>query len=168
MAGVCEVGARIGPYDTGIDADFVRGYAAALGSSNPRYLNGSAVPPLAIAARIFPGQLAAMRELVPGWMSATATGGVHGEHDVVYHRPMEPGEPLATFVETHSVRPSKNNVRYATRHLTLDRSEAVVVEQLWTTILFGVTCEPVGPDGPELARSPRRPGPIPWPSGWRR
>jgi acyl dehydratase len=145
---------RIGPFDTCIDGAFVRAYAEATGAE----LVGSSVPPLAIVARIFEAQLAGIDALVPATVGRSATSGVHGEHDVLLHRPIAVGEPLLTFVETYSARPYRDNVRIVFRHLTVDSSERPVAEQLWTTILLGATCEPYGPvppvhSFPEEARS---------------
>lgn len=146
--------ARIGPFDSTIDAAYARGYASAVRAENPRYRDGTAVPPLAIAARIFPGQWAAMDSLVPSALARPPRGGVHGEHDVRFFRPIRVGEPLVTFVERYSARPSKDNARVVTRHLTVDSTEQPVVEQLWTTVLFDTTCEVLGPDTPNHAFPP--------------
>jgi acyl dehydratase len=127
---------RIGPFDTRIDDEFVHGYAAAVGA-----------PVLAIAARIFEAQLAGIEELVPATVSAAS--GIHGEHDVFFHRPIVKGEALATYVETYSARPVKDNVRLVLRHATVDSRERPVAEQFWTTLLLGATCEPYGADPPD-------------------
>jgi acyl dehydratase len=141
--------ARIGPFDTTIDAAYARCYAQALRVDNSRYLDGTAVPPLVLAARIFPGQWAAMDLLVPSALARPAQGGVHASHDVRLLRPIEVGEPLLTYVELHSARPTKNNARVVTRHITLDAAQQPVVEQLWTTLLFDTTCDAAGPDTPD-------------------
>lgn len=144
-----EIGARIGPFDTTIDAEFVRAYASATSSRNPSYLDGTAVPPLAIATRIFEAQLAGFEGLIPAQVRESARGGVHGEHDVVLLRALRPGEPLKTLVVAHSVRPMRSNVRLVLRHVTVDGSDQPVAEQLWTTILIGTTSEAAGPELPE-------------------
>jgi acyl dehydratase len=136
---------RLGPFDTRIDDGFIRRYAEATCGE----FEGSTTPALAIAARIFEAQLASMEALIPPTVRQTATGGVHGEHDVVVHRPVVAGEPLATFVEPYSARPLRDNVRVVFRHLTVDSSQRPVAEQLWTTVLLGATCEPFGPDTPD-------------------
>lgn len=142
---------RIGPFDTTIDADYCERYADAVRSNNSRYRDGSAVPPLAIAAQIFQGQWAAMDSMVPSMLEGRPRGGVHGSHDVRIFRPIRVGEPLVTYVEPHSARPFKDNARVVTRHVTVDVREQPVVEQLWTTVLFSVSCPVVGPDAPDHA-----------------
>lgn len=149
---------RIGPFETTIDASFAAAYAAALRTDNPLYRQGGAVPPLAVAARIFPAQLAAMESLVPSVLDRPPSGGVHGAHDVRLFRPVAAGEPLVTYVERHSARPVKDQARVVTRHITFDARDQPVVEQLWTTVLFGTTCRASGPDAtdhtfPEEARA---------------
>ena len=47
--------------------------------------------------------------LVPAGLEASATGGVHGEHDLVVHRPTAPGESLRTNAELHGTRPAGRN-----------------------------------------------------------
>jgi acyl dehydratase len=135
---------RIGPFDTRIDEAFVHAYAEATCDDS----QGSTPPPLAIATRIFEAQLAGMEALIPGSVRQPATGGVHGEHDVVLYRPVVTGEPLMTFVEPYSARPFRDNVRVVFRHLTVDGSQRPVAEQLWTTVLLGTTCHPYGPVPP--------------------
>ncbi len=151
MVGRLDIGARIGPFETPIDDDYIRAYAEATLDDNPQYSDGSAVPPTAIATRVFESQLAGMEALIPASVREAATGGVHGEHDLVLHRPIMPGEELVTFVEAHSARPFRDNVRIVFRHLTVDSSERPVAEQLWTTVLLGTTCAAEGPDTPDHA-----------------
>jgi acyl dehydratase len=103
----------------------------------------------ALAARIFEAQQEAWQQLVPAAVREAATGGVHGEHDVMLHRPPVAGEQLATYVEAYGARPFKQNVRIACRYLTVDRSGQPVAEQFWTTVLFGTTCPEAGPDVPD-------------------
>jgi acyl dehydratase len=138
---------RVGPFDTNIDDEFVRGYVDATCDQS----DDSTAPALAIAARIFDAQLAAIQALVPARVAASATSGIHGEHDVVIYRPVAIGEPLATFVEAHSARPFRDNVRIVFRHLTVDGDQNPVAEQLWTTVLLGTTCEAYGPNVPDHA-----------------
>ena len=158
MAGPGVVlGPRVGPFDGCLDADLVGAYAAATGDPSPLARAGQAVPPVAVVTQIWDAQTTARAELLPPAMLAAATRGVHGEHDVVLHRPIVPGEPLRTWVEGHSSRPAGRNALITLRYLTVDRTDAPVAEQWWTTVYLDTTCDPVGepPPGhafPELAR----------------
>jgi acyl dehydratase len=78
-------------------------------------------------------------------------GGVHGEHDVVLHRPIVPGEPLRIWVEGQGARPAGRNSLVTLRYTMLDADDALVAEQWWTTVFLGVTCDPTGDPAPEHA-----------------
>lgn len=144
-----EFGDRRGPYELRIGADTGAALARAIRDDNPRYLDGSALPPTAIATEAYRTQFAAMVELVPESVFSAARSGVHGQHDLVLHRPLVPGESLHTMVETHSARPSKGNLRITLLHRTYDEEEQLVAEQWWTTVMLGTTAEPTGPDLPD-------------------
>jgi acyl dehydratase len=128
------LGARVGPFAGCVGTDLVRGYA-----------------PVAIVTQIWEAQNAARAVAVPAWLQQEAVGGVHGEHDVVLHRPIVPGEPLRTWVEAHGARPAGRNALVTLRYTTVDESGAVVAEQWWTTVYLGVTCDPTGEPAPSHA-----------------
>ena len=111
------------------------------------------MPPSLIATQVYRAQLAAITELVPPDVFSAARSGVHGEHDLLLHRPIAPFEILHTFVETHSARPSGHNLRVTLHHSILDDREDLVAEQWWTTVLLGTTAEPTGPTLPDYSFS---------------
>jgi acyl dehydratase len=147
-AEVLRAGDRTGPFDVVLDADMGAALARATLDENPRYLDGSTLPPTAIATEAYRAQLPSILELVPESVFAAARGGVHGRHELLLHRPIVPGEQLYTFVELHSARPSKDNLRVTLLHRTVDGSDTLVAEQWWTTVLLGVTADETGPDLP--------------------
>lgn len=130
---------RAGPFDTTIDVDVVAAFVEATG----------APPSVALVARIFDVQQQARPLLVPEAITQAAAGGVHGEHDLVVHRAIEPGEALQTWVELHGVRPAGRNAAVTLRYSTVDRGGAVVAEQWWTTVFFGVPAESSGDAAPD-------------------
>jgi acyl dehydratase len=125
------LGTRVGPFAGCLDADVARRYA-----------------PVAIVTQIWEAQNAARAAAVPEWLQQEAAGGVHGEHDVVLHRPIVPGEPLRTWVEAHGARPAGRNALVTLRYVTLDAAGGEVAEQWWTTVYLGVTCDPTGDPAP--------------------
>ncbi|HXY91787.1 MAG TPA: MaoC/PaaZ C-terminal domain-containing protein [Acidimicrobiia bacterium] len=143
------VGARRGPFDACLDAGLVRRYAAATRDPSPRAQSGDAVPPVAIVTQIWEAQNRGRAAAVPEALQRAAAGGVHGEHDVLLHRPIVPGEPLHIWVEGHGARPAGRNSLVTLRYTALDTGGAVVVEQWWTTVYLGVTCDPAGDPAPE-------------------
>jgi len=124
----------VGPFEARIDADLVRGYGA-----------------VAIATQIWDAQNEGRAALTPREVQTNATGGVHGEHDIVLHRPIDPGEPLRIWVEGHGARPAGRNSLVTLRYTALDATDAVVAEQWWTTVYLGVTCDPAGEPAPDHA-----------------
>ena len=146
-----NAGDRAGPYEMVIDAESAAAFGAATLDPNPRYFDGTALPPTAIATQAYRTQFAAMLELVPESVFAEARGGVHGHHDLLLHRPIVPEEMLRTVVLTHSARSSGENLRITLLHKTYDAEEQLVAEQWWTTVMLGTTADPTGPAPPDHA-----------------
>jgi acyl dehydratase len=143
------LGNRHGPFPTVVSAGFIRSYADATADPNPAYAEGSAVPPAALVSQVFDIQTAGNSD-VPQEVWDTMKGAVHGEHDLLLHRPLEPGESLSTWVEGHGGRVSGHNTRVTIRMESLDETGTIVAEQYWTTVLFGTNvAESVGSDPPD-------------------
>lgn len=145
------LGAAVGPFAATLDADLVSAFARATQDPFPAVREGSVVPPVALATQLWEAQDAGRPALVSAELQAAATGGVHGEHDVVLHRPIEPGEPLQLWVEGHGARPAGRNALVTLRYSVRDADDRVVAEQWWTTVFLGVGCEPVGHAAPAHA-----------------
>jgi len=129
----------------------VRRFAAATNDPSAAVRDGTVVPPLMLATRIWEAQEVSRGAAVPAAVLRSATGGVHGEHDVVVHRPIVPGEPLRIWVERHGVRPAGRNAAVTLRYATVDADGDQVAEQWWTTVYLGTNCEPAGEAAPEHA-----------------
>jgi acyl dehydratase len=80
---------------------------------------------------------------------STAISGLHGEHDIVLHRPLQVGEPLQTTVFGFGARPAGRNAALTLRYATTDADGALVAEQLWTTIWLGVSVDAHGESPPD-------------------
>ena len=139
---------RRGPFPGRIDPDLVRRYGAATNDPSPLVAAGRAVPPVAVVTQIWEA-LQAGRAAVMDAVERSASSGVHGEHDVVLHRPITPGEPLETWVSGHAARPVGRNALLTLRYETFDGHGELVAEQWWTTVYLNTTCEPGGPDVPD-------------------
>ena len=144
-----RAGDRVGPYELPLSPDLVRAFAVATLDPSPQVHTGRLVPPSLMATQVYRAQFAAISELVPERIFAAARSGVHGQHDLLLHRPITSDESLRTFVETYSVRPAGDNLRVTLHHLILDGSDVLVAEQWWTTVLLGITAEATGPDLPD-------------------
>ncbi len=146
---VLDTDARHGPFPGCIEPAFVTRYSAATRDPSPRAQSGSAVPAVAIATQIWVAQHAARQATTNPDLPASASGGVHGAHDIVLHRPIVLGEPLVTWVRGLGARPAGRNVAVTLHYLTLDSRGGRVAEQWWTTIYLDTTCLPVGAAPPE-------------------
>jgi acyl dehydratase len=145
------VGQRVGPFPYCVDADLLRRYAAATRDPALHVQAGETVPPAAIVLTIWDAQNTAREALVSDQIQQWAAGGVHGEHDVLLHRPIVPGEPLRIWVDGWGARPAGRNARVTLRYVALDARDDLVAEQWWTTVFLGVTCGQVGSDPPDHA-----------------
>jgi len=141
----------VGPYDLPLGPELVRRFAEATLDDMQQFRDGRVVPPSLIATQVYRAQLAAITELVPEKVFSAARSGVHGQHDLLLHRPIASDERLHTVVETHSAAPAGDNLRVTLRHLTLDDRDELVAEQWWTTVLLGTTAEPTGPALPDYS-----------------
>jgi len=154
------MGERLGPFPGRLDADLVRRYAAATRDPSPLVAAGLVVPAVAVVTQVWHAMEAGLAALLPDPVRASATGAVHGEHDIVLHRPLVPGEPLRTWVQGHGARPAGRNLAVTLHHRTVDGSDRLVAEQWWTTIFLGAIGEPVGAGAPDH-HFPERAGDTP-------
>ncbi len=145
------LGQRVGPFEACVDTEFLQRYADATSDTSPLARAGQSVPPTALVTQIWEAQNAGRTALVPDELQHSATGGVHGEHDIVIHRPILPGERLRTWVEGHGARPAGRNCLVTLRYTTVDAAGDLVAEQWWTTVYLGTSCEPIGDPTPDHA-----------------
>ncbi|MBF6556523.1 MAG: hypothetical protein IVW52_10180 [Acidimicrobiales bacterium] len=148
-----RAGDKFGPLELPLSSELVRQFAEATRDTNQHFGNGRLVPPSMVATQVYRAQLAAITELVPGDVFSAARSGVHGQHDLLLHRPISSDEKLRIFVETHSARSSGDNLRVTLHHRILDDRDDLVAEQWWTTVLLGTTAEPTGPELPDYSFS---------------
>ncbi|HEY6531251.1 MAG TPA: MaoC/PaaZ C-terminal domain-containing protein [Acidimicrobiales bacterium] len=131
-------GPRHGPYPSVIDPARIAAYAAATSDRSPAVLTGEAVPATFPVLFAFDGVNDALKDL-PREVWDRAQGGVHGEHDIVLHRPLMPGEALETWATLRAVRQTKAGLRVITHFEQIDADGMLAAEQWWTTMLLGVT-----------------------------
>ena len=138
MSELAVAPSRHGPFPGLLRPDAIAAYAAATGDHTPAVLEGLAVPAVFPVILVFGAQEAARADL-PAAAWKRVGGGVHGEHDIVLHRALVPGERLVTWAQISAVRTS-----WAGTHLVvhLEQSDAegrIAVEQWWTMVLLGLT-----------------------------
>lgn len=128
---------RHGPFPGRLDGARIAAYAAATDDHTPAVLAGRAVPVVFPVILAFAAQEAANGDL-PAAAWDLAAGGVHGEHDIVLHRPLVPDEPLQTYAKLSALRTVRAGTRVVLHIEQFDAAHSPVVEQWWTTILLGL------------------------------
>ena len=128
---------RHGPFAGRLDPEAIAAYAAATGDRTASVLGGLAVPAVFPVILVFTPNEAARGDL-PESVWQHVRGGVHGAHDIVLHRPLVPGEPLATWSQISAVRTSRAGTQVVMRFEQVDADGAVAVEQWWTMVLLGL------------------------------
>jgi acyl dehydratase len=86
---------------------------------------------------VFTPQEAARADL-PEEIWQRVRGGVHGEHDIVLHRPLIPGEHLETSSSISAVRTSGAGTQIVVQFEQVGADGSVAVEQWWTMVLLGL------------------------------
>jgi acyl dehydratase len=129
--------ARHGPFLGRLDLDRIAAYAAATGDETASVLAGATVPAVFPVILAFGAQSAANGDL-PQSAWRQAYGAVHGEHDIVLHRALTPGEALETWSQISAVRTAPAGTRAVLHIQQADADGTVIVEQWWTTVLLGL------------------------------
>jgi acyl dehydratase len=128
---------RHGPFPGRLQPDAIADYAVATGDETRAVLNGVAVPAVFPVILVFDAQEAARADL-PATTWERARGGVHGEHDIVLHRPLIVDEPLTTWSQISAVRTSRAGTHLVVHLEQTDADGRIAVEQWWTMVLLGV------------------------------
>jgi acyl dehydratase len=146
---VVDLSPRHGPFAGALDRETIRKYAAATNDTNPRTLAGDAVPPTIPVLLVFDAQYAA-NVVVPRAVFESGRSGVHGEHEVLLHRPLVPGEALATWSEPFAIRNTRAGTRVVLHMEQFDARDQLVVEQWWTIFFAGSDLlADAGPEPPD-------------------
>lgn len=133
-----------GPFDALVDADRARAFAAALDDTSPRY--ASMAPPTFVAALTREPMVQVLSATVP---PEGLRGGVHGEQDMRFHRPLVPGTTISSTIAVHSLRVGPGGSRLTLLIVSRGADGAPVAEQHWTTFFRGAQLgEEYGPDPP--------------------
>jgi acyl dehydratase len=128
---------RHGPFPGQLQPPAIAAYAAATGDETAAVRDGMAVPAVFPVILVFAAQDAARADL-PAAAWKRVRGGVHGEHDIVLHRPLVPGEPLDTWSQISAVRTSRAGTQLVVHLEQFDSVGRIAVEQWWTMVLLGL------------------------------
>jgi hypothetical protein len=94
-----------------LDQERIAAYAGATGDPTRAVQAGETVPAVFPIILAFEAQEAARADL-PDGIWERVRGGVHGEHDIVMHRPLHPGETLDTWAQLLPTTPRGATPRY--------------------------------------------------------
>jgi acyl dehydratase len=138
---VLDVGLVVGPYEGRIDADAAQAYALATNDPNPIYFESDAVPPLYTVSLILPAlhegiRLGSPADAIPG-----VRGGVHGEHDVIFHQRVRQGMAVRWTSETYCATQTGAGTMVTQRLVLTDVRDEPVVEHLWSSLYLGGTID---------------------------
>lgn len=128
---------RHGPYRGVVTPDLVAAYADATADDTAAVRAGTAVPVVFPIALAFHAGDDARADL-PAEIWKRVRGGVHGEHDVVVHRPLRPGEQITTWTSIRAIRTVRPGTQVVVHFEHLGADGVVAVEQWWTMILLGL------------------------------
>lgn len=126
-----------GPFPERLDAARIAAYATTTGDAAPAVLAGDMVPAVFPVVLVFAAQNAANEDL-PAAAWQQTYGGVHGEHDIVLHRALIPGESLDTWSAISSIRTVRAGTQVVVHFRQFDADGRIVVEQWWTEVLLGL------------------------------
>jgi acyl dehydratase len=149
MALQAELGTRRGPFPGVLDPASIAEYAAATNDDSPSVVRGESVPATYPVILVFEALNAALDELPP-ILAETSTSGVHGEHEIVLHRPLVSGEALDTWASLYAVRNTRAGIQVIVRIEQLDAQGELTVEHWWSVLYFGTdVLGDVGPEPPD-------------------
>ena len=144
-----DLAQRHGPFPGTLDPAAIDQYARATNDTNALVAGGDAVPATFPVILIFDAQWAA-NAAVPKSVYQSGRNGVHGEHEVLLHRPLVPGETLETFSEPFAVRNTRAGARVVLHMEQFGADGALAVEHWWTIFFPGVDeLADVGPEPPD-------------------
>jgi acyl dehydratase len=144
-----QLGERLGPFAAQLGHDFLAEYAAAIRDPSAAARHGDVALPVALVTKIWEAQEAGRVALTAREVQSGAVGGVHGEHELLLHRPVEVDDELRVFVTGQGARASRDKSFVTLRYSMLDARDDLVAEQWWTTVYFGVGCVGVGEPPPD-------------------
>jgi acyl dehydratase len=125
--------ARHGPFTHALDAHLIAAYADA--TDDP---TAAAHVPVTLPLALAFGPQEAARADLPKEIWQRVRAGVHGEHDIVLHRPLAMNDVLHTWSTISAVRTTRSGTHIVVRLEQRDANGAVAVEQWWTMVLLGL------------------------------
>jgi acyl dehydratase len=139
------IGTPTEPVEYEVTREKVTAYAAATNDDIAQHAAGDVAPPVFPVVPAFqPNGMAAL-SVIPGELLGAI---LHGEQDIHFHRPIEPGMTLSTIGTPIGMRQRSSGITVVTKTETTADGEPVV-DQYWTTFVRGAQgAEDVGEEAP--------------------
>jgi acyl dehydratase len=131
-----NIGLATEPRQGRIDPDAAMAYALATNDPNPIYMEGRAVPPLYTVSLILASMTESLRLGVEPGAINNVRSGVHGSHDVYFHRPLGPGSEVTWTSETSGAEQTPAGVQVPQKVVVSDAAGPAVTHY-WTTLYIG-------------------------------
>jgi acyl dehydratase len=139
------IGTPTEPVTYEVTREKIAAYAAATNDDTAQHAAGDVAPPVFPVVPAFqPNGMAAL-SVIPGELLGAI---LHGEQDIHFHRPIEPGMTLSTIGTPIGMRQRSSGITVITKTETTADGEPVV-DQYWTTFVRGAQgAEDVGEEAP--------------------
>ena len=140
-----KIGKASEPVEFEVTRERVQAYAAATNDKIAPHAAGDIAPPVFAVVPAFQANGMAALSVIPAELLGAI---LHGEQDLHFHRPIEPGMTLSTVATPIGMRQRSSGVTVVTKTETTADGEPVV-DQYWTTFVRGAQgAEDVGEDAP--------------------
>ena len=143
-----KLGTTTDPVVSLIEPERAKAYAAATNDDNPAYTSGKYAPPVFAVVPTWQAMLNSVMGVVP---PEAAMMIVHGEQDMHFHQPLNPGRSISTVASPYSVRVGSSGTRCTIKVEATDveSGEPVVTEYVTMFIRGMADGESGGPDKPD-------------------
>ncbi|WP_018654015.1 MaoC/PaaZ C-terminal domain-containing protein [Actinomadura flavalba] len=120
------------PFTFDVERDRTIAYAEATNDPNPVYLDGTLAPPVFAIVPVFEGMIPPLFKVVPDSLIPFV---VHGEQDMVFHRPIVPGMKLVSRAQVTGFA-SKSSGTTVSLKLETRADDGDLVNEQWMVSFF--------------------------------
>ncbi|MFG1998476.1 MaoC family dehydratase N-terminal domain-containing protein [Spirillospora sp. NPDC048911] len=134
------------PFDFKVEREQAIAYAKATNDDHPRYLSGELAPPVFAIVPVFQGMIDPLFKVVPDSLIPFV---VHGEQDMVFHRPIVPGQTLVSRAKVTGYASKSSGTTVSLKLETRTDAGELVNEQWMVSFFRGFSAgETVGEHAP--------------------
>ncbi|GAA2609489.1 MaoC/PaaZ C-terminal domain-containing protein [Actinomadura fulvescens] len=119
------------PFDFKVERERTIAYAKATNDDNPRHVSGELAPPVFAIVPVFQGMIDPLFKVVPDSLIPFV---VHGEQDMVFHRPIVPGQTLVSRAKVTGYASKSSGTTVSLKLET--RADGELVNEQWMVSFF--------------------------------